>query len=218
MHQRLEKSKIVDWWVAPEKSVMRFANILSGENPLNGNFLVVGYYNDGENELATSTNRVVKITDEGVITAQGTFYTFEEAHELYLQFLIKANQENTVIAFNWDYTSKFSKRKLIADIAEKENVKEGVVFDFIRDKGTPEMFFGYSKTLSANVVLSTFNKRNICIKLGIPKSVKSDICTSSFAFYDETMKRLEEVKRIFREKVKDSCISVVVQNNKKRKK
>lgn len=34
--------------------------------------------------LTTSTNYVVRITKEDVITAQGSFYPFEEAHELYL--------------------------------------------------------------------------------------------------------------------------------------
>lgn len=212
MYQELKKSQITDWWVAPEDSVMRFTNVLSGENPLKGNFLVVGYLDKDKKQLATSTNRVVRITDKGVITAKGTFYPFEEAHELFLQFLIKANQENTVIAFNWEYASKLrllSKFKLIADIAEKETVKEGVVFDFALDGETSTMLSGYSKDLSANVVLAKFNKRNVCIRIGIPDSVEKDIYDSSFAIYEESMERIEEVKKIFSQNVKKSYISVI---------
>lgn len=51
---------------------MTFVNILSGE-PLNDNLLVVGYLDVEKEELATSTNRVVKVTKDGGITAKGTF-------------------------------------------------------------------------------------------------------------------------------------------------
>lgn len=209
MYQELKKSQITDWWIAPENSVMRFANILSGENLIMGNFLVVGYLDKRNKQLATSTNRVVRITDKGVMTAQGTFYPFEEAHELYLQFLIKANEPNTLIAFEWEYVKKLNKRKLIADIAENENVRKGVEFDFISDGVTSAMLSGYSNILSANVVLATFNKRNVCIRLAIPDSVEYDIYYSSFAVREESMERLEKVKELFSKNVKKTYIYVV---------
>lgn len=209
MYQELKKSQITDWWVAPEESVMRFTNILSGENPLRGHFLVVGYLNKDKRELATSTNRVVRVTEKGVVTAKGTFYPFEEAHELYLQFLIKANQENTVFAYSWEYASKLSKRKIIADIVGKEEVRKGVTFDFTPDGETSVLLSGYSKDLSAKVVFATFNKRNVCIKIAIPETVKKDIFDSSFAIYEETMERVGEVKKIFAKNVNKSYISVM---------
>lgn len=209
MFLKLKKSQITDWWIAPENSVMQFANVLSGENPLRGKFLVVGYLDKEKKQLATSTNQVVRITNNGVMTAKGTFYPFEEAHELYLQFLIKANQPNTVIAVNWEHASKLNRTKLVADILQKGDVKKEVEFDFISDRQTVALLSGYSKTLQANVVLATFNKRNVCIKLAIPDSVEEDIYNSSFAVYEETMEKIEEVRRIFNQNLRKKYISVV---------
>lgn len=110
MFSKFKKSQITDWWVAESNLKMAFVNILSGEQPLSENLLVVGYLDREKEELATSTNRVVKVTKDGVITAKGTFYPFEEAHDLYLHFLIEANKEDTLIAFNWDYASKLCKQ------------------------------------------------------------------------------------------------------------
>lgn len=108
MYSKLKKSQITDWWVAKSNLKMAFVNILSGE-PLSENLLVVGYLDRDKEELATSTNRVVKVTKDGVITEKGTFYPFEEAHELYLSFLIEVQQEDVLIATNWKYANKFCK-------------------------------------------------------------------------------------------------------------
>lgn len=76
MYLRLKKSQITHWWVAKSNLKMAFVNILSGEE-LSEDLLVVGYLNREKEELATSTNRVVRVTDKGVITQKGTFYPFE---------------------------------------------------------------------------------------------------------------------------------------------
>lgn len=201
MYIKLKKSQITHWWIAESNLKMAFVNILSGE-PLSDNLLVVGYLNVEKRELATSTNRVVKITKDGVITAKGTFYPFEEAHKLYLSFLIEVNKENTLVAINWDYAQELRKNKIIADIDRNGSIEKGVTFDFIPNKRYNVMFSGYSKDLSANIVLTTFAKRNICIKIAIPETVKSDIYRSSFGIEEETMKKVRLVKEIFVENFK----------------
>ena len=70
--------------------------------------MVVGYFNKEKTELATSTNRIARVTNKGVITEKGTFYPFKKAHLLYLDFLINIEKENTVIAINWEYTTTLS--------------------------------------------------------------------------------------------------------------
>lgn len=110
---KLKKSRITDWWVAEKNDRMNFLNILSGQ-PLKGDLVVVGYWDNTKN-LARSTNSVVRITEKGVITAQGTFYPFEEAHPLYLNFLLKVNEENTIIASYWKILDEKS-HTMIADI------------------------------------------------------------------------------------------------------
>lgn len=195
MYLRLKKSKITHWWVAKPKSKMAFINILSREN-LNEDLLVVGYLDIDKRELATSSNRVVKVNKKGVITEKGSFYPFEQAHQLYLQFLIEANKENTLIATDWDYASKISKHKIIADIVRKDGIEKGVTFDFTPIEKGNVMLNGYSKDLSSYIVLTTFTKRNVCITFKIPDSVKSDIYSSSFALEEETMKKSEQY-RIF---------------------
>lgn len=201
MYLRLKKSKITDWWVAKPKSKMAFINILSSEN-LSQDLLVVGYLDKGKQELATSTNLVKKITEKGVITEKGTFYPFKEAHPLYLQFLIEANKENTLIATDWDYASKISKHKIIADIVRKDGIEKGVTFDFTPIEKGKVMLNGYSKDLSSNIVLTTFAKRNVCITLRIPDSVKSDIYRSSFEDEEETKEKVRLIQDIFVEKFK----------------
>ena len=196
MHTELKKSQITHWWISESNLKMAFANILSGK-PLSDNLLVVGYLDVEKEELATSTNRVVKVTKDGVITAKGTFYPFEEAHELYLSFLIEANKENTLLAINWDYAQKLCKHRIIADIIRDGNIERGITFDFTPNKKYNVMFAGYSKDLSANIVLTTFARRNVCIKISIPDTVKADIAHSSFAIKDETMKKVKSVKEIF---------------------
>lgn len=196
MYTKLKKSQITDWWVAKSNLKMAFVNILSGK-PLNENLLVVGYLDREKEELATSTNRVVRVTKNGVITGNGTFYPFEEAHELYLHFLIEANKENTLIGINWGYANKLCKHTIIADIVMDGSIENGVIFDFTPGKKQRVMFDGYSKKLSANVVLTTFARRNVCIILDIPDDVKFDISSSSFALEEETMEKVRLVQKIF---------------------
>ena len=206
MYQKLKKSKITDWWVAKKNDKMAFVNFLSKKS-LNGEFLIVGYYlNKNQKVLATSTNYIVRITKEGIITSQGSFYPFEEAHELYMQFLIKANQENTVIASYWDFVKDSS--KIIANITKNDITQKDIIFDFTPDeKGV--MLSGYSKELLSKVVITTFRKR-FCTILGIPESVEADIYNSSFALESESKERIEQVKRIFDEKVDGEYISVSI--------
>ena len=201
MNFKLKKSQITHWWVAKSNSKMAFVNILS-EAPLSEDLIVVGYLDIEKEELATSTNRVVKIIKEGVITAQGTFYPFEEAHDLYLSFLIEANKENTLVATNWDYARKLCKNRIIADIVRDGRVEEGVTFDFVPNRKYNVMFYGYSKSLSANIVLTTFAKRNVCIKLAISATVKHDILWSSCGTEEETAEKVEAIKEIIFKKFK----------------
>ncbi|MBQ2916936.1 MAG: hypothetical protein IJE59_01995 [Clostridia bacterium] len=200
MYSNLKKSKITDWWVAEANLKMAFVNILSGQ-PLDKNLLVVGYLDKENRELGTSTNRVVKVTKEGVITEKGTFYPFKEAHDLYLHFLIEANKENTLIATKWEYADKICKRKIIADIVRDGTIEERVTFDFTPSKKYNVMFAGYSKDLSSNIILTTFARRNVCIKLQIPDVVKSDIHRSSVALHVETLEKIRLVQAIFTEKL-----------------
>ena len=201
MYTKLKKSQITHWWIAEANLKMAFINILSGE-PLSDNLLVVGYLDVEKEELATSTNRVKRVTKDGVITAKGTFYPIEEAHELYLSFLIEANKEDTLVAINWEYAQKLCKHKIIADVVKDGNIERGVTFDFTPDKKYNVMFSGYSKDLSANIVLTTFARRNVCITLAIPDTVRADIAHSSFALQDETMQKVKSVKEIFAENFK----------------
>lgn len=108
---------------------MAFINIFSGE-PLSKDLLVVGYLDKDKRELATSTNRVVRVTK----------------------------------------------------------------------KGYPERFKGYSKDLSANVILTTFSKRNVCIRIAIPGSVKEDIYWDSCVSEEDILERVRLVQNIFAEK------------------
>ncbi len=193
--RQLKRSQITDWWIAKNNLKMAFVNILSGE-PLSEDLLVVGYFNKEEEVLATSTNRVVEVDVSGVITAKGTFYPWEEAHELYLQFLIEANKENTLIATKWEYVKK-SDNMIIADIIRNGEIEEAVTFDFIPNKEYNLVFKGYSTKLDSNIVFTTFAKRNVCIIIGIPKAVKDDIYRSSFVLNKgETMKKVRLIQEM----------------------
>lgn len=202
MYFHLKESRISDWWVAKSNHKMAFVNILSG-GPLSEDLLVVGYLDGQEiDELATSTNRVVKVTKDGVITSQGTFYPFEKAHELYLQFLIDANEGNTLIATNWEYAKRTNSRIITADIIRDDTIERGVTFDFTPDPKYDVMYSGYSEKLSSNIILTTFARRNVCIALCIPKSVKDDIYRSSFAYENETIEKIKLIQGIFARKFK----------------
>lgn len=210
MYLKLKKSKITDWWIAEGNDKMNFVNILTGE-PLQSDLKVVGYFDKSQEVVATSTNYVVMITKEGVITSQGSFYPFEEAHNLYLQFLIYTNKKDALIGYNWDFADRESKEKIVADIIDKGTIRKNVIFDFIPNE-VGVMLSGYSKDLSEDVVLSTFSRRNVgCLIIhGIADFVKADIYHSSFALLEESQERVKEVKKIFSNKVKGKSISVKV--------
>lgn len=189
MYFTLKKSKITGWWVSKESSKLTFVNICDKEQ-LTDDFVVVGFMKDSYPELARSTNHVVKVTKKGVITAQGSFYPFEEAHALYINFLNNANTTNVVIAFNW----KLKRHIMTADILREGKVTANVTFDFdpyhhnIND-------IGYSEKLKSDVVVSAFSRRNVCMKLGIPDEVKRDIQTNAdFAYESEKIQYIDRVR------------------------
>lgn len=196
MHLNLKKSQLTHWWVGEEGNIMAFYNILSSHEVPKNRLNVVGYY-DNTDEIAKSENYVVLITKDGVITTQGSFYPFEEAHELYLQFLIKANKKNTIIARRWQIVDE-QKGFLLADIIRNGKVEEAVMFDFTPDKKRNVMFFGTSEKLDAKVVLASFSRRDAgCLILaGATDIVKSDIKKSSFSSEEMSQKRVKKVKKI----------------------
>ena len=195
----LKRSKIKDWWVAKSNNKMAFVDILGG-GQIDDDLLIVGYLDKENEELATSTNKVAKVTKKGVITAKGTFYPFEEAHDLYLHFLIKAQNENVVLARSWDYAVKGQKTHIVADIERDGVLEKGIVFDFEPMRKYNVMFAGYSHALKSNVLLSTFDKRGVCIFLKIPDSVYSDILKSSIASEEETTEKVAKVRELFVQK------------------
>ena len=195
----LKRSKIKDWWVAKSNNKMAFVDIFGG-GQIGDDLLIVGYLDKENEELATSTNKVAKVTKKGVITAKGTFYPFEEAHDLYLHFLIKAQSENVVLARSWDYAVKGQKTHIIADIERDGVLEKGIIFDFEPMRKYNVMFAGYSHALKSNVLLSTFDKRGVCILLKIPDSVYSDILKSSIASEEETAEKVVKVRELFLQK------------------
>lgn len=205
----LKKSRITDWWITTRNDPMNFFNIFSSDH-FTGDFVVVGYL-DHTTTLATSTNSIVRITEKGVITSKGTFYPFEEAHPLYLKFLLKANEDNTIIASYWEYEildkNSFS---MIADITTSEGTKEKVSFDFIPDNNSTLIFSGHSNQLSSNIVICTFRRRGYCSKIDIPKEVICDIYNSSIIFKDDFIEILGQLKHLFNEKFKNSYISFYI--------
>lgn len=204
---KLKKSRITDWWITTRNDPMNFFNIFSSDH-FSGDFVVVSYL-DNTKELATSTNSVIRITKEGVITAQGSFYPFKSAHPLYLKFLLKANKNNTIIASYWDFEildeTSFT---MIADILTPDGIKKEVSFDFIPDKNSTLMFSGHSNELSADVVLCTFRRKGYCSIIGIPDVVIYDVYNSSIIFEDDHIKLLKEINQLFNKKFNDDYISV----------
>lgn len=202
----LKKSRITDWWVTTRNDPMNFFNIFSS-NHFHGDFVVVGYL-DNTKELAHSTNSIIRITDEGVITSKGSFYPFKEAHPLYLKFLLKANKDNTIIASYWNFEVldqiSFT---MIANISTPEGIKKDVTFDFIPDKNSTLMFSGHSNKLSSDIVLCTFRRKGYCSILGIPDAVKYDVYNSSFILLDELNSILTKLQQLFNQKFGNSYIS-----------
>lgn len=194
------RHNITNWWVARSNSKMAFFNILSKkEINENDQLLVVGYLDGNKNEgLYTSQHYVVKVTSEGVITEKGSFYPFTDANKLYLQFIIDANQKNTLIATNWAYYN--NKKTLIADIIRGEDLEESI-FDFNSYEGVENLICrGYSDKLSSNIVVTTFARRNVCIAIAIPKNVKDDIYTSSCLVYKGKIGQVEQIQQIYSKK------------------
>ncbi len=191
----LKKSKIKYWWIAKSNNLMAFENIL-GANVKDMNLLVVGYVEREKRELWTSSNKVSKVTKEGITTAKGTFYPFSEAHPLYLQFLIETSNKSTIIAKNWNSTSGLGKLKITADITSNGVETDNVTFDFTPVKEYGAVFLGYSKKLNANVVVTTFDKRNVCIKLKVPDEVVKNIYTTSFLSEKELSERVHKVQAL----------------------
>ena len=97
----------------------------------------------------------------------------------------------------WDYAVKGAKTHIIADIEQNGVVEKGVVFDFTPMRNYNVMFAGYSYSLKSNVLLTTFDKRGVCILLKIPDSVRSDILKSSIATEEETAEKVTKVREIF---------------------
>lgn len=211
MQDELKKSKIVSWWIAPASSKLKFINILS-EDELKGDLLVVGYMKGERNtrKLWTSSNPVLKITEYGVITAQGTCYPFEEAHPIYLRFLEQISKENTEFAYKWGYINRSNKKKIIANIVMPEGVTlHNVIFDIIPDKRAPVLVSGYSEKLGYNVAFAPFDKRGFCIRIGISEEVKEEIYRTSLVVPKETSARAEKIRKIFKSKMGEECIYVI---------
>lgn len=181
MYFTLKKSKITAWWVAKQKDLMAFYNICANEE-LPDDLVVVGYLKDSYPDLAESQNNVVKVTDNGVITAKGSFYPLEEAHALYINFLISANTTNVVKAFNWE----LRKGRMTADIIRDGQMKKGITFDF-DPYHSNRNDIGYSDELKSDVVVSLFSRRGVCIKLAIPFEVKCEMRNNA-EFADECEK------------------------------
>lgn len=208
MHLNLKKSRLTHWWVAEFDDKMNFCNIFSEETRTKGSLKVIGYLDNTE-KIAQSTNYVVMITKDGVITAQGSFYPWEEAHELYLRFLIKANQIDTAIARRWKILDA-EKCLVLADITRGGVVEENVKFDFIPDKGINVIFSGTSSKLDSKVVFATFSRRDVgCLVIaGVDERVKEDVKKSSYASKESSQKRVESVKKILNEITKGEEILV----------
>lgn len=188
-------SRIADWWIAPKLHELRFVNIFS-PNALKQELLVVGHMKDDDNrEIWTSTNKVVEVTSNGVVTAQGTIYPFKEAHGLYLQFLIEINEPNTVHAYLWDYASP-AKDRVIADIEVFGYNKPGVSFDCRIDEKSKTIPCAYSNELKSNVVFSPFSKRNFCIRISIPDEIVSATYKTAKLTDEEFKVKMKKIKAI----------------------
>lgn len=175
-----------------------FFNILS-EKPLSEDLFVVGYLNKEKRELAKSSNPVVKVTKKGVITKRGTFYPFEEAHDLYLHFLIEVHKPKTLVFTNWEYVKELGENIIIGDLMLNGIILKEMVIDFIPSQKFDLPFIGHSAHFPlSTIILMPFAKYNICIKLAIPEEVKSNIYNSSFTSGRETAKKVQLVQDILR--------------------
>lgn len=193
-----KKSKIVNWWIAPQYSELKFVNIFSRE-ALKENLIVVGTCRDEQysREFWTSSNRVVKVTSKGVLTAQGTFYPFKEAHRIYLKFLVESNNGDPIFAYKWEYLDE-QKTRVIANIVTTTGTEiNKVKFDFDSVEKEKLPISGFSEKLNSKVVFSSFDKDGFCIRFEIPEDVKDSIYRTIKIEKKELKGLLRSLKRIF---------------------
>ena len=191
-----KRSPLKNWWVAPDREKMQFVNVFDNKAVKNEELVVVGYINNQYEDFARSTNPVSLITRNCVVTKKGTVYPFNEAHNLYVQFLLLASRDNTVIANRW---AKLDDNKMIANIVYQSpnfKVENDVTFDFIPDDFNSGILSGYSKQLNSNIVLSPFNVRNQCLLLGVRDDVRDLIIKGSSVAPEMMEKRVSLIKKI----------------------
>lgn len=197
MYFWLKKSQLTAWWVAKKGDIFTFVNICSAEK-LSDDLIVVGYLKDSITErcyypdLATSSNHVEKVTKKGVITAKGSFYPFEQAHPLYLNFLQLVNEPeaNIVIATHW----RIVNGKMNADIIRNGKISKDITFDFESTYKKNVVVSGFSKELDSDVVVCTFARRGVCAILHVPHVIKDDIKENADFVYER--ERTELINKI----------------------
>ena len=193
-----KKSQLKNWWVAPENEMMQFVNVFDKKAIKNDKLVVVGYINNDFEEFARSTNNVLLITRNYVVTKKGTVYPFNEAHNLYVQFLLLANRNNTIIANRW---AKLDDNQMIANVVHQSpnfKIENGVTFDFNPDEYNNGILSGYSDQLKSNIVLSPFNVRNQCLLLGVRDDIKKLIINSTFDDEEKMEKRVGLIRQLKR--------------------
>ena len=191
MYLTQKKSVIKNWWVARVNDKMGFVNILEKKN-ISNDLIVIGTW---DRELSTSTNKVVKVTKEGVTTAKGTFYPFTEANEVYLQYLIDVNREDIIIAKAWEWKNK---KRIVANVLQNKIIIPDCEFDFTPYENSTGVYVsGYSEELKSVVVLNPFNEGTYCMKLKIPQNIKDKI-NKGCQYLD--MEKVTMVETIFKKK------------------
>lgn len=183
MNTKRKDLPIYSWWVTNTDSKMEFADITIGKVVPN-QFYIVGYRRDKYSILAPkvirSSDSIIKVKKNGVIAKSGTFYPFDEAHLLYLKFLIDIREENIIVATNW----KFSKKdfSMTANISTRDlEIKVyDVTFDFIPDESIDILYKGYSEKLQSTIILSPFDKKDVETDVVTSKMIAADIYNTSF--------------------------------------
>ena len=113
--------------------------------------------------------------------------------------MIEVNKTDILVADNWDFV-KGKNSSIIADVRIGNEVNKGLEFDFYPIDNEHYIFHGYSRQLHSEVLVMTFSRRNVCITLGIPKSVKFDIYASSIVGRCEMQDNLSFVEKIYENK------------------
>lgn len=190
MYFKLKDSEIKSWWIANMNSKMEFYDVKKGIP--RKRLVIVGVEKSQGvwlEPVTVSTGFVSRITHLGVVTNNGVFYPFDEAHPLYLRFLLEA--KGHIVATNWE----MRKNKVLADIEYGQEKRKDVTFDFVSDDKSDVVFKGYSPELDSVVVFNTFARRDVYNKFGLPKRVEADIYISSFVDDVEKTKLLKLIKR-----------------------